>query len=128
MLDLLIRDYNRELALYYVQKRYSYPHWNDYVLLPLIRAIGMELNMGYEVSGPYGLRPTCFISVDGGNSSYILAVTPHYNESMLDWFYYDTGEDTRPWDANGFGMKTERLPNCVSEIIAIMKQKAKSFG
>lgn len=126
MLSVLMKDYNNELAKHNAGKRYNYPHWMDFILLPLAREVGMRLNMKYEVSGVYGLRCVCYITVSDENNTFILSTTPAFNKSGLESLHYDTGERKEPChnDLNGFGNVTEPLPETIDELIELMKGKA----
>ena len=139
MRDMFIADCNRLIREYNGRKREQYPHWNDFVLLPLVREIGTRLNMQYDVSGVYGLRYVSYIKVFDDENSYILSVIPKFaatEQAVIDYalktsgrncmneiecLRYDTGEDTKPWDLNGFGCVTQILPDDIDEIIEIMR-------
>jgi hypothetical protein len=141
MLNKLIEDCNRLTREHNAGKRPQYPHWTDFVLLPLAREIGTRLNMQYSVSGVYGLRFVSYMKVFDDKSNYILSITPEFmavGQDIIDnalkskerncmnelkSLHYDTGEDTKPWDANGFGCVTSALPDSVDEIIKILKGK-----
>jgi len=128
----MIQEYNNG-------KRHNYPHWKDHILLPLVREIGMKLNMQYEVSGVFGLRLAAYISIKNESKHYMLCITPHFmsippeviNRSLaskeanasaqIDYLNYDTGKDDKPWDANGSGKEAMRLPYSIDEVINLLK-------
>jgi hypothetical protein len=126
MLNALMEDYNKELSKHNAGKRHCYPHWKDFILLPLAREVGTRLNMEYEVSGVFGLRLVCYIKVTDENNFYILSITPAFSQNELDSLHYDTGERKEPWhnDLNGFGNVTMPLPESIEELIEFMKGKA----
>ena len=140
ILSTFIKDCNKLIAEYNDGKSNSYPHWKDHVLLPLAREIGLRLNMQYEVSGVFGLRFECYITIFDDNNRYTLCTTPKFKAvspelveratkcddfhamNEIEWINYDTGDDTQPHDANGFGRTIQSLPDNVEEIIAILKE------
>ena len=128
-LNRLIENCNNLIREYNTKKILIYPHWLDNILIPLAREIGLCLNMQYKVSGVYGLKFECYVTVFDDKKSYILGTTPKFKESLygatseIDCLCYDTGEDKKPYDLNGFGRKTERLPDNIDEIIKIMKER-----
>jgi len=131
MLNKLIADCNREIVKYGAGKR-SHPHWNDHVLLPLIREIGCRLGLNYEVSGPFGMRLQCYITLtdENNNTVYILSVVPCFQKcgTLIESIHYDTGEikEGRVEDLNGFNCITAQLPDDYDEIIRIMKERAEA--
>ena len=131
MLNRFIADCNREIVKYNAGKR-SYPHWTDHVLLPLMREIGCRLGLNYEVSGPFGLRMQCYITLidKNGNAVYILSVVPCFQKcgTLIESIHYDTGElkEGRIADLNGFNSITAPLPDDYDEIICLMKERAEA--
>jgi len=106
----------------------SYPHWTDHVLLPLIRDIGYRLELDYKVSGPFGMRAQCYISLVGEDDKavYILSVVPCFQKcgTLIESIHYDTGEIKEGCiaDLNGFNCITATLPDDYDEIIRLMKK------
>lgn len=126
MISRLIADCNREITKYKAGQR-SYPHWSDYVLLPLIRDIGCRLGLDYSVSGPFGMRTQCYISLmdENSNTVYIISVIPCFQKcgALIESIHYDTGEIKEGCiaDLNGFNCITAPLPDDYDEIITIFK-------
>jgi len=125
MLSTLIKDYNKLLSEYRAGERLDYPHWKDFILLPLVREVGMRLNMEYEVSGVFGLRLECYITVKDENNSYICCTTPGFCGDEFFSLYYDTGERIKPRhnDLNGFDNVVKPLPESIEELIELMKER-----
>jgi hypothetical protein len=142
MLNRLIEDCNKLIREHNHGKREQYPHWTDFVLLPLAREIGTRLNLQYDVSGVYGLRFVAYLKIydrENNHIHYLLSITPEFLEvekkiidaalripvrncmGEIKCLHFDTGEDTKPWDMNGFGCVTEVLPDSIDEIIEILK-------
>jgi len=128
VLNRLITDCNKEIVKYKAGKR-SYPHWADHVLLPLIRDIGCRLELEYKVSGPFGMRTQCYISLmdENNDTIYIISVVPYFQKcgTFIESIHYDTGELKEGCiaDLNGFNYITAPLPNEYDEIIRLMKER-----
>jgi len=127
MLNLLLRDLSKEMELHNAGKR-KYPHWKDFVLLPLARELGQRLNLNYDVSGVFGLRLQCYISLmDKATNKcvYILSITPRFKPFSAGELelHYDTGKvhEGLPLDQNGINCITAPLPDDIEDIIRIMK-------
>ena len=129
MLNILIADCNKEIMRYSAGQR-SYPHWTDHVLLPLIRDIGCRLGLDYKVSGPFGMRTQCYISLmdETNDTVYIISVVPCFQKcgTLIESIHYDTGEIKEGCiaDLNGFNCITAPLPDDYDEIIRLMKERA----
>ena len=112
MLNILIEDCNKEIVKHNAGKR-SYPHWMDFVLLPIAREIGLKIDADYEVSGVYGLRKECTVRV----GEHYLRITPKFKTGgEIEELHYDTDENTKPWNMNGLGIVTKPLPGNIDEI------------
>ena len=129
MLNVYIKETNKALERY-IAGTTAYPHWKDFVLLPIARDIGLRLGLEYEVSGPFGVRLQCYISLTDktGKIMYILSVIPRFQGSLLNSIDYDTGEIKEGCihDLSGFNCVTAPLPNNCEDIIWIMKEHTES--
>ena len=131
MLNRLISDCNKQIAKYNEGTRNAYPHWTDFILLPLIREIGIRLNMDYDVIGVFGSLFESYIQLldENGNVIHSLSITPRFQKdshTMIEGMDYDTGKkrERHRMSMNGINNIMRALPDSIDEIISIMLAKA----
>lgn len=103
----------------------SVASWLDSAVAALAADLEEYTGEAMKIGGPYGLRAEVIISSD----SYILIVTPDFNDGTLK-LYYDTGEVTEKHQpntigaVNGFNKVQVPLPDTIEEIAATMTRRA----
>jgi len=105
------------------------PRWIDVAVVPLAQDLEQATGLKATISGPFGLRAECVISLnkDGaeGERKY-LVLTPCFKDNSITLFY-DTGETRKRFepltlgDYNGFNNVQKELPESLEEIAAVLR-------
>ena len=115
--------------------------WYQQVLVPLAEALSKELNMPYDIYGPFGLGcetsvyffPSGKIGDIVKEDTYSITVHPSsrpWQTPFEDRFYltYNTGEETNEYPEgtighwNGFNNVRAELPDDLDKILEIVKK------